>query len=45
LRRWNEIVAPPQPLDDRMRRTLQEHFQPDIDKLSDIIQRDLSSWR
>jgi hypothetical protein len=45
LRRWNEIVAPPQPLDDRMRRTLQEHFQPDIDKLSGIIQRDLSGWR
>ena len=44
LARWNTIDARPAPLAPTMRRTLRDAFATDVDKLSGLLQRDLSHW-
>jgi len=44
LRRWNRVVEQPRPLDERMRSLLREHFSADVEKLADLIHRDLGHW-
>jgi Sulfotransferase domain len=33
------------PLDPRLRKTLREHFRPEVEALEELIGRDLSSWK
>jgi hypothetical protein len=42
--RWNTINVRPAPLDPAMRQTLRETFATDVDKLSTLLQCDLSHW-
>jgi len=42
--RWNTINMRPAPLDPAMRKTLRDTFATDVDKLSNLLQRDLSHW-
>jgi len=42
--RWNTINVRPAPLDPTMRKTLWDTFATDVDKLSKLLQRDLSHW-
>jgi hypothetical protein len=44
LARWNTIKVRPAPLDPTMRKTLRDTFATDVDKLSKLLQRDLSHW-
>jgi hypothetical protein len=44
LARWNTINVRPAPLDSTMRQTLRDTFATDVDKLSELLQRDLSHW-
>jgi hypothetical protein len=40
----NRVSAPRVPMPDGLRRQLQEEFADDVDRLSELIQRDLSHW-
>jgi hypothetical protein len=42
--RWNTINVRPAPLDPTMRKTLRETFATDVNKLSELLHRDLSHW-
>jgi hypothetical protein len=44
LARWNTINVRPAPLNPTMRKTLRDAFATDVDKLSKLLQRDLSHW-
>jgi hypothetical protein len=44
LARWNTINVRPDPLDPTMRKILRDTFATDVDKLSQLLQRDLSHW-
>jgi hypothetical protein len=44
LRKWNRVVAQPEPLDERLRALLREHFAADVEKLAKLTQRDLDHW-
>ena len=45
LVRWNRIDARPAPLGAELRREMQAVFEPEISKLSEILGRDLGSWK
>ena len=42
--RWNVKFRTRAPIDPALRLTLQEHFKGDIQKLSELLDRDLSHW-
>ena len=42
--RWNTINVRPAPLDPTVRQILRDTFAADVDKLSTLLQRDLSHW-
>jgi hypothetical protein len=42
--RWNTTSVRPAPLDPAMRKALRDTFAADVDKLSTLLQRDLSHW-
>lgn len=42
--RWNTINVRPAPLDPTMRRTVRDAYATDVDKLSELLHRDLSHW-
>ena len=44
LARWNTINMRPKPLNPTMKKTLWDTFAADVDKLSALLQRDLSHW-
>lgn len=44
IARWNTIDARPAPLDSTMGKTLRDAFATDVDKLSKLLNRDLSYW-
>ena len=44
VRRFNTQKAPRPPLDPELRRSLQQEFAPEIEKLSDLLGRDLTYW-
>lgn len=44
LRRLNTQHAPRQPLDENLRRQLQSEFLPDVERLSQLLGRDLTPW-
>ena len=44
LERLNTTRSNRRPIDPVLRRRMQEHFAPDIVKLSALIERDLSGW-
>jgi hypothetical protein len=45
LLRWNTVEARAPALDPELRQTLRAALAPDIEKLSDLLGRDLSHWR
>jgi hypothetical protein len=44
LERLNTTKSKRAPLDPALRMRMLEHFRPDIEKLSRLIERDLSKW-
>ena len=44
LARWNTIKMRPAPLDPDVKRMLRDTFAADVNKLSNLLQRDLSHW-
>jgi hypothetical protein len=45
LGRASITPAPREPMDPEVRRRLQQRFAPEVDKLSQLLGRDLSAWR
>jgi hypothetical protein len=44
MKRWNTRVAPRSPLPGDLRQQLQVEFRPEVDRLSKLLQRDLTKW-
>ncbi len=44
LKRWNTAFQPRKPLDERVRRTLNDEFRGEVERLSMLLERDLSGW-
>lgn len=44
LLKWNETDAPPIRLSPRVRSEIAAHYRTDVDRLGEIIGRDLSHW-
>lgn len=44
LRRLNTQHTPRQPIEPDLRRTLQREFRPDVERLSELLGRDLTHW-
>ena len=44
MQAWNSAVEPPAALPEPLRQRLREHFAPDIQKLSALLDRDLTHW-
>jgi hypothetical protein len=44
LDRWNVGFRPRPPMDEKLRRRLQEEFAPDVERLGALLGRDLSFW-
>jgi hypothetical protein len=45
IRRFNTVKVDRQPLDPQMRATLSTEFRPEVERLSSVLDRDLSHWR
>lgn len=45
IRSWNTAHVPRPPLDDNLRRTLQAEISPEIERLSQLFDRDLRQWQ
>lgn len=41
---WNMKLLEPPPIDPDIARQLRQHYKPEVQKLEEIIQRDLSTW-
>jgi len=44
LMRFNEKEVPRPPMDPDLRRRLQDEFRPDVERLSELLHRDLTHW-
>jgi hypothetical protein len=44
VRRWNSRVAPRAPLPPDLRREIEERFRPEVLRLRELLDRDLSGW-
>ena len=44
LFRLNEVPQQRAPIDAELRRRLQQHFRPEVERLSSLLQRDLTFW-
>jgi hypothetical protein len=44
LKRWNARPVPRETMDPALESQLKQQFKPEIERLSELLERDLSAW-